>query len=96
MDSLDFGLDEFISGFFTDTVNLLVGVLPDSPFASIDENASVMQTAIGWANWFFPVTSAAQAMEGWIAAIVAALAGKAIIDIIGQGFEIITAKELLP
>lgn len=96
VEEINMGMDEYVTGFFDDTYNLLTSVLPDSPFATVSDNASILETAAGWANWFFPVNAAAMAMEGWIAAIVAAIAGKTIIDIVGQGFEIIAAKELLP
>lgn len=57
----------FISKF-TDLANLLINILPDSPFSFISASPEFRQW-LGWANYFFPLATFISIGEAWLTAI---------------------------
>lgn len=54
--------------FLIDTINIVLGWLPPSPFTGIVEAINGLEW-LGWLNWFIPVGRIIQLTAAWIAAI---------------------------
>ncbi len=53
-------------------VNVILSLLPDSPFKVLDDLAASGEIAewLGYVNWFVPIYSFVGIVEGWLLAIV--------------------------
>lgn len=52
-------------------LGFLNGVLPDSPFAGLIESNEFVVTALGWLNWFVPITDLLTMFGVYLVALVA-------------------------
>lgn len=55
----------------TTLANLLVTILPTSPFRAVIDSwglDSTLQTYMGWLNWFFPVSGCLAVIGAWLTA----------------------------
>lgn len=66
----------------TAVVNFLLSFLPASPIQAFvtDVTVSSFATALGWLNWFVPVSNMLALMSVWLAAIVTYRAVKFALD----------------
>lgn len=57
-----------LSNTFSGLAQRVIQVFPLSPFRGVIDNLSTLP-ALGYLNWFFPVSECLTVMVGWLAAI---------------------------
>ena len=67
----------WLLNYLSTIVDFLGDTLPDSPFASVTQGMStndIIQSALGWLNWFVPIGSMSALMAAWLLIALAWLA----------------------
>lgn len=67
-----------IVGFFEGIINLLKGILPQSPFQDITVSEDI-DLALGWLNWILPVDNCLRWFTAWLIALLAFATAKWVI-----------------
>ena len=57
-----------IASFFDNIKDFILGFLPNSPFRDALTHFSNLP-ALGYLNWFFPISECLRIMSGWLACI---------------------------
>ncbi len=74
---------EFLNQLFTKYANVLISLLPKSPFQGFLASIELNQKYVEWLNWFIPVGGIITVIETWLLAIAGFYIYKAIAHWIG-------------
>lgn len=70
---------DMLVGFLRSVLGGIVSLLPQSPFEQFYSTFSLLQTGLGWLNWFVPVGSLLAIMLVWLVAIAGYYAYRALL-----------------